>query len=126
MIFGILLPLILPAQYFDSGQDPSKIKWNQINTEHFQLIFPKEFEAEAQRLANVLDYVYTYGSRTLEHQPKKISVLLHTQSTIANAFVTWAPKRAEFYTIPPQNIYPQNWLDQLAIHEYRHVVQIDK
>ncbi len=34
--------------------------------------------------------------------------------------------RAEFFELPPQNIYPQIWQDQLALHEYRHVVQINK
>lgn len=56
----------------------------------------------------------------------KISVILHPQSSVSNAFVVWAPKRVEFYTIPDQDIYPQNWIDQLAIHEFRHVVQLDK
>ena len=37
-----------------------------------------------------------------------------------------APLRAEFYEMPSQNIYPQIWQDQLTLHEYRHVVQINK
>lgn len=114
------------AQYFNSGQDPAKIKWSQIKTDNFQLIFPGTFEQEAQRLAKVLEVVYDYDTRTLNHQPKRISVVLHNYSSIGNAFVAWAPKRSEFYTMPQQDVYPQNWLDQLAIHEYRHVVQIDK
>jgi len=40
--------------------------------------------------------------------------------------VLWAPKRMEIFTCPPQDTYAENWLQQLAIHEYRHVVQIDK
>jgi hypothetical protein len=114
------------AQYFSSGQDPAKIKWSQIKTDNFQLIFPCTFEQEAQRLAKVLEVVYDYDTRTLGHEPKRISVVLHNYSSIGNAFVAWAPKRSEFYTIPQQDLSPQNWLDQLAIHEYRHVVQIDK
>ncbi|MGA3015410.1 MAG: hypothetical protein ABSD71_15405, partial [Bacteroidales bacterium] len=35
-------------------------------------------------------------------------------------------KRTEFYSCPPQSIYPEEWLEQLAIHEYRHVVQVSK
>jgi len=44
----------------------------------------------------------------------------------SNGLVAYAPKRAEFYTIPHQDMYAQEWLHQLAIHEFRHVVQIDK
>lgn len=114
------------GQYFISGQDPSSINWNQIKTENFQVIFPQQFEKEAQRLANALELAYTYDSKTLHHAPKKISVILHNFSAIGNAFVGWAPKRSELYTIPPQDLYPQDWLNQLALHEYRHVVQVDK
>jgi hypothetical protein len=126
LLFFISLSFSGNAQYFISGQDPSKIKWDQINSENFQIIFPHDFRAEAQRLANSLEIVYNYNTYTLKIKPKKISVILHNFSSVSNAFVAWAPKRSEFYTIPPQDIYPQDWMDQLALHEYRHVVQLSK
>lgn len=125
-LFFVFIPWGVSAQYFDAGQDPSSVKWDQIKNDNFQIIFPERFNLEAQRLANSLDLVYEHASKTLEHQPKRISVVLHNYSSLGNAFVAWAPKRAEFYTMTPQDIYPQDWLNQLAIHEYRHVVQIDK
>jgi len=113
-------------QYVETGQDPSRLKWKQVVTKNFQILYPAEIEAEALRASRSLEKVYAYASYTLNHEPKKISVILHPQSSVANAFVVWAPKRVEFFTIPDQDIYPQNWLDQLAIHEFRHVVQLDK
>jgi hypothetical protein len=120
------LPFFCKGQYFNSGQDPSRIKWDQINSENFQIIYPQEFRTEAQRLANSLEAAYIYNTQTFKIKPKKISVILHNFSSVSNAFVAWAPKRSEFYTIPPQDIYPQDWLNQLAIHEYRHVVQLSQ
>lgn len=117
---------LLNAQYFQTGQDPASIRWQQINTENFQLIYPEYFDSQAQKLAKVLEKVYNYGGFSLNHQPKKISVILHTQTVKSNGLVAWAPKRSEFYTTPHQGIYPQDWLEQLALHEFRHVVQIDK
>jgi hypothetical protein len=114
------------AQFYQSGQDPASVKWKQINTSNFQVIFPSEFEKEANRLANTLEYLYDHVSQTLKHKPRKISVLLHSQSAYSNGMVTWAPKRMELYTTPAQDNYAQDWLDQLAVHELRHVVQIDK
>lgn len=114
------------AQFYESGQDPASIKWKQINTTNFQIIFPSEFEKEANRLANTLEYLYDHVSLSLGHKPRKISVLLHSQSAYSNGVVTWAPKRMELYTTPAQDNYAQDWLDQLAVHELRHVVQIDK
>ncbi len=71
-------------------------------------------------------FAYEYDTKTMAHRPKKISVLLHSRSVTSNAFVVWAPKRMEIYPNPPQDIYAQEWLEQLAEHELRHVVQIDK
>jgi len=114
------------AQYYSLGQDPASTKWHQIKTDKFQVIYPVNFEKQAQHLANILEYVYEYATKTLNHKPKRISVILHTQTVSSNASVVWAPKRMEFYTCPSQDMYAQDWLEQLAIHEYRHVVQTDK
>jgi Tol biopolymer transport system component len=117
---------ILKAQYFQTGQDPASLKWRQINTENFQIIYPDYYEKQAQKLASIMETVYKKGGQTLKYQPKKISIILHTQTVKSNGLVAWAPKRSEFYTIPHQGIYSQDWIEQLAIHEFRHVVQIDK
>ncbi len=128
-LFSILFYLfffVSNAQYFQTGQDPASIKWRRINTENFELIYPDYYELQAQKLAYVLEKVYNYGSYSLKYNPRKISVILHTQTVSSNGLVAYAPKRAEFYTTPNQGIYPQDWLEQLALHEFRHVVQVDK
>lgn len=130
--FKILLILIILAafsakgQYFQTGQDPSAIKWRQINTLNFQVIYPQEYENQAQKLAFVLEKVYNYGVQTLKFHPKKASVVLHTYSANSNGLLAWAPKRIELFTTPNQEIYSQDWIEQLAIHEFRHLVQMDK
>jgi len=43
---------IAKAQLFDTGQNPPGLKWRQINTKHFQLLYPALLELEAQRMAN--------------------------------------------------------------------------
>ncbi|HAH22740.1 MAG TPA: hypothetical protein DCL77_03070 [Prolixibacteraceae bacterium] len=129
-IIGILLLFLVVneanAQFFQTGQDPSHIQWRQINTDHFQVIYPEEFDKEAQRLSYVLSKAYEYGSRTMNFNPRKISVVLHTRTINSNGLVAWAPKRMELFTTPPQQIYAQDWLEQLALHEFRHFVQMDK
>ncbi len=124
--FSTFYPLTVDSQYYTSGQDPASVKWHQIKTVNFQIIYPESFKEKSQYLANLLEYVYLHCSKTLNHQPKKISVIIHNETVISNAFVAWAPKRMELYTCPPQDNYAQGWLEQLAIHEYRHVVQTDK
>ena len=131
-IFGIAFLLFVivvntaNAQFFQTGQDPSQIRWRQINTDNFQIIYPEEFDKEAQRLTFVLSKVYEYGTKTLNYHPGKISVVLHTRTVQSNGLVAWAPKRIELFTTPHQQIYSQDWLEQLALHEFRHLVQLDK
>ncbi len=125
-ILLLLLSLIGRTQYFQTGQDPASIKWRQINTANFQLIYPVEFEAKAQKIAFIFEKVYNYGSESLNFHPKKISVILHTHTVKSNGLVALAPRRVELYTTPRQSLYPQDWFEQLAIHEFRHVMQSDK
>jgi len=135
-IFGIALLIFMAlllflvntakAQFFQTGQDPSQIEWRQINTGHFQVIYPEEFDKEAQRLTFVLSKVYDYGSKTMNFNPRKISVILHTRTANSNGLVAWAPKRIELFTTPHQQIYAQDWLEELGLHEFRHLVQLDK
>jgi len=122
----LLLSLSLKAQFYSSGADPANIKWRQIKSETFKVVYPEEFEGEAKRFIAMLDSLYEYGGHSLEHTPKPINVLIHSRSTYSNGFVSWAPKRIEIYPVPHQDMLAQDWLQQLAIHEFRHVVQIDK
>lgn len=114
------------AQIFDGQQYPPSVSWRQINTPNFQLIFPAAFESEAQKLAGSLQDMQHRVSETYNKEPRKISIILQNQTVESNGFVQLAPRRSEFFTTPPQRNDFQDWLNQLAIHELRHVVQIDK
>ncbi len=106
--------------------NPTSIRWSQINTDHFRIVFPRGFDQQAQRMANTLEHIRSAESRTLGSDPKRISVILQNQSSESNGFVSILPRRSEFFTMPPQDynfIGTNDWLNLLAAHEYRHVVQ---
>lgn len=113
-------------QIFGGDQYPPSVKWRQLNTEYFQLIYPSAFEDEAQQLATRLMDLRDRVSASLGKKPRKISIVLQNQTVESNGNVQLAPRRSEFYTTPPQQGDFQKWLDNLAIHELRHVVQFDK
>lgn len=117
-----------PQSSIDLTQNPSGMIWKQIQTQHFNIIFSHEVEKEAQRVAHTLETVFPYVTRSLEHQPKKISLILQNQSSISNGFVTLAPWRSEWMMTPGTDPIFSNteWLKTLSIHEFRHVVQIHK
>ncbi|MDZ7897636.1 MAG: hypothetical protein U5N85_06355 [Arcicella sp.] len=113
----------------DNNQNPTSLKWSQIKTPHFRLIFPSQISMVGNRTANVLESVYQPVSQSLGVFPKPLSVILQNQTAVSNGFVTLLPRRSEFFTTPPQDINllgTNNWLDLLAIHEFRHVVQYEK
>ena len=114
------------GQYFSTGEDPAGLRWRQIVTENFQLIYPETYEDQAQKLGHYFEKVYEFGSATMEHRPRKISVIFHTHTVRSNGLVGWAPRRVEIFTPPHQDNYAQDWLQQLVLHEFRHVVQVDK
>lgn len=121
-----LLPFRGWSQYFSTGQDPAGQKWLQIKTKSYKIIYPADFGYKAQYLANVLDMAIPAETKTLHSKIPCIPFVLHTRSTYSNGVTVWAPKRIELYTCPPQDTYPEEWLEQLALHEYRHAVQISK
>jgi len=114
------------AQYYSTGQDPASIHWRQILTKNFQLIYPKDFEKKSQYLANILEIVQRNETKTLSAKVPRIPFVIHSYSTVSNGITPWAPKRIELYSCPPQTIYAEEWLEQLAIHECRHSVQYSK
>jgi len=126
LLVFILSAQVTHAQYFSTGQEPASIRWRQIKSEHTRLIYPDYYEQQARKLLTYMDSTYVYVGNSLDYHPKPVSLIMHTQSAKSNALVAWAPKRMEFYTTPPQDMYAQPWLEQLAQHEYRHVVQIEK
>ncbi|KXB08416.1 hypothetical protein AKJ55_01050 [candidate division MSBL1 archaeon SCGC-AAA382M17] len=122
----ILASIEAGAQYFMSGQEPASTKWEQINSEHFQLIFPENYKENARYVANILEYSYDRVSNSMECKPRKVSVIIHNKSVTSNGFVAPAPHRVELYSVPPQDNNPMPWLEHLCVHELRHWVQIDK
>ncbi len=115
--------------FHNYGQNPASLKWSQIKTPHFRLIFPSQISLTANRTANILESVYQPDSKSLGHEPRPISIILQNQTTESNGFVSMLPRRSEFITTPPQDytlLGNNNWLDLLAVHEFRHVVQNDK
>lgn len=114
------------CQFFEWGQDPASIRWHQLNTENFKIIFPSEIKDNALKMSCLLEESYLQNAFQLQHKASKIPVVMHNQSVESNGFVGIAPKRMEIFIQPDPGNYPGEWLQQLAIHEQRHVTQIAK
>ena len=112
------------AQSF--GGNPSSIKWKQINTDTFRIIFPAGTELKAQRVAVISSKLQREQQQTIGDKIRKINIVLQEQTLQSNGYVGLAPFRSELYPTPDQNAFELSAtdpLDNLAIHEYRHVQQ---
>jgi hypothetical protein len=112
------------AQYYDTGQDPASIKWMQIKTKRFNVIYPSTYGSEGIRFAKSLDDSYSKLSSLYPEKKVKIPVIIHNYTTFSNGYVAWAPRRMEIYPTPEQNGIPLGTMEQLTTHEMTHVLQM--
>src|SRR5215216_578423 len=112
------------AQQF--GGHPSSVKWKQVNTDTSRIIFPAGLDSSGQHVANLVNYLDRYTYSSIGNRRKKINIVLQPSTTVSNAYVALGPFRSEFQLTPQQNSFELGslpWIDNLAIHEYRHVQQ---
>ncbi|MFN7790996.1 MAG: hypothetical protein ACK5NM_00445 [Cyclobacteriaceae bacterium] len=48
-----------------NDNNPPSLKWYQLNTKHFRVLYPTGFDAQAQRMANTLEHIHEPESRTM-------------------------------------------------------------
>jgi hypothetical protein len=118
--FAQILPVL--------GQNPPGLRWQQVRTPHFRVIYPAGLDSAAQHTAGRLERVHGPGTATLGVQTRPIGVVLQGQTTVPNGFVTFLPRHAEFFINPQQGmgLGTVDWLDGLVVHEFRHIGQFDK
>jgi hypothetical protein len=116
---------LVSGQYYDTGQDPSSLKWVQIKTGRFTVIYPEKYGQGGRAFAESLDQAYSKMVTLFPGRKFNIPVIIHNYSTQSNGYVSWAPKRMEIYPTPEQNSVPLDANKQLAVHELTHVFQME-
>lgn len=122
--FFLFLTLVLNAQQF--GGFPPSTKWRQIKSDTARIIFEGPVDSQAQNIAAIIHQANRINPTSLGDKVRRINVLLHKNTTLANGYVALGPFRSEFYLIPGSNIFDFGstpWQQTLAVHEYRHVHQ---
>ena len=125
LILSVFLSGIASAQYYNTGQDPASLKWMQIKTDRFTVIYPKTYGDAGIDFARSLDNAWSQLSHLYPVKKFRIPVVIHNHTTGSNGYVAWAPDRMEIYPTPEQNSIPLDVNTQLAIHELTHVVQME-
>jgi hypothetical protein len=125
LIIFFIITVSVSAQYYNTGQDPASLKWLQIKTERFKVIYPEKYGAEGIVFARELDKAYSDLTQLFPEKKFKIPVIIHNFTTQSNGYVAWAPKRMEIYPTPEQNSIPLGPVKQLTLHEITHVMQLE-
>lgn len=118
------------AQFYVNGTEKFTFKWNSIKTADYNFIYPYSCDSLARTFAREwekwkLPVGNSIGRYPNEMYRSRLDVVLHPYSAYSNGMVVWTPRRMEMYTAP--DMYrpdPMPWVTQLAIHEQRHVSQM--
>lgn len=130
LAFGLLFCPRSSAQLYQSGNDQGTLKWKTFSTTDFKLIYPEGLDSLAAVYGLKLEGYKKAIGRSIgvypnERYRRPIHVTLHAQTTSANGSVNWVPHTVDLYTIPDAydpDVLP--WIDNLAIHEGRHIAQL--
>jgi hypothetical protein len=78
------------AQFYSTGSDPSHLKWREIKTERYYIIYPSEIDSLARRYSLLLERSADAINQPLRSKPRKLPVVLHPHNVYSNGMVTWA------------------------------------
>lgn len=131
-IFALILLLVTVAakgQFYVTGDDPGRLRWNYIDTDSYRIIYPRGTDSLAFHYGTQLEkYKFpvsrTTGYLTGQGDGRLMPVVMHTYNT-SNGSVAWAPKRMDLFTVPSAyDPEPIPWPSMLAVHESRHITQM--
>jgi hypothetical protein len=127
-LFGAAAPA--SAQFYTMGEDPGGLRWNYVETPTYRVIYPRGLDSLGRAYAAALERFAgpvggSIGIRPNASYRNRMPVVLHAYSVLSNGQVTWTPRRMELLTIPEAfRPEPTPWITQLAVHESRHVAQM--
>lgn len=129
LLLALMLPFSAYAQFYVTGDDPGRLKWNFIDTESYRVIYPQGADSLAFTYARKLEKFKIPVSRssgyvTGQGDGKIMPVVIHAYND-ANGSVAWAPKRMDMFAVPSAyDPEPMPWSTMLSVHESRHVTQM--
>lgn len=130
LVISLCASLPSMAQFYLTGDDPGRVRWSQISTDHYKIIFPRGMDSLARVYGVNLEVYRGPVGQTISYLPGEytrgpIPVVFHPYNSVSNGSVAWAPRRMDLYTqMEAYNPDPMSWVRQLTIHEQRHVAQM--
>lgn len=130
-IGGCLIALLLlaaPAR----GQGGLEERWGAIRTDNFVLHYHEATEPLAEETAAMLEGAHTFVCDAFGWSPRgRTHVVLEDPTDSANGFANTVPWNAiRLHAVRPTELsalgYYDNWMWNLVVHEYVHVVHLSR
>ncbi len=123
----ILLLIIL---IFISGNIFSE-NWKTLHSKHFKVHYEEKNTFIAKKTMKYLININSWLSKAVDNQPQMTNVVISDAIDDANGFARVIPYNLiHIYPYPPEAEsvlgYYDDWLYILVLHEYLHIVHIDK
>ena len=103
---------------------PAGLDWQQLKTDHFRIIYPKNEDSLAYRAASILENQYPKAVALSGGELKNFPVIFSNYSDLSNGFVTSNNFRSEFAAAPfkGKSINPKSgdWFEAVLPHELLH------
>ncbi|USN48125.1 MAG: PD40 domain-containing protein [Pseudobdellovibrionaceae bacterium] len=111
---------------FAQASDP-RIKWEVLETDHFQIIYDQRYPEAAREYAVASEVARTRLLPIFKEAPQKTLVLLDSSTDSANGMATFVPEPIIVaHTVLPDPISSigdfDSWAEELMIHEYTHIL----
>jgi hypothetical protein len=116
---------IIKAQYYDTGQDPANLKWLQLKSGNYTIIYPEKYGTAGIEFAKSVDMANSALKSLFPERKFRLPIVIHNFTVESNGYVAWAPKRMEIFPTPEQNTIPLDPQSQLTLHEMAHVMQME-
>ncbi len=123
LVFACLCSVPVQGQYYNTGQDPASIRWQSLKHDSVRMIFPDYYQFQARKTLYYMNAFRSDIRYGFLKGPMQVPVVFKTQNALSNGLAMWAPRRIEMIGMPDPGSYSEPWLKQLAVHEYRHMVQ---
>lgn len=132
--FLILVSLFLMSQASFAQFYPTQYRvpaeWKEINTEHFRIIYPAQYEPEARLSLSILEAEYSDIRELVGGSISRTPIILNPENDRSNGFVSPLNFRSEIELSPGigKNFNPQSgsWLEFVLPHELVHILHFSE
>lgn len=70
------------AQFYYNGRGPMNLKWRQIKSPRYKLIYPDYYAPAATALAGFMDSIAPTIAHGFARAPQRLPIVLHTETCI--------------------------------------------